>query len=157
MKIKNIFFFTIVLFTNIIFSCMHTNIFDIGQYVSEDDLSAMQFEYSMISSSKIEKVYTITINEVRYFFSVDTQKTVNFIGTTDSNFVNTDGISIGSSFQNVLKIGTSEMIKHPGWGFSIGLRDGWNAVFFVGESGTDYPPNDQSKVTLFYRNNKIIK
>ena len=115
---------------------------------SNKDLSSY---YSMSSSGEIEKLFKVSIENVQYSFAIDNPNKIKYIQTKDSNYKSSEGLMIGSTLQKVKKATSYDMITKPGWGYAIYLPSGWYVAFFVGDTGTEFPPSDSIKVGLFYK------
>lgn len=143
----------IVLFIILSFGCLGCyHMINIGSPISPDELQNLSSEYIIINSGQIEKLYSITLDSIKYRFAVDTLNwQIKYIDTKDPQFYTDENLSLNSTYEYVSKFSTEKVAKNPGWGYYFKLPSGWKAVFFVGESGTDELPSNNSLVDLFFK------
>jgi len=104
-----------------------------------------------ISTGQTAPYNPILINKVKYDVAVDNGNTVIYIGTNDPKFSSPEGLSIGSTLEQVLATGAQYPKEESGWGFHTKLPSGWSVGFSVGHHMTEDALQPDSKVLWFFK------
>jgi len=99
---------------------------------------AQSFPYKKIKFKDI--TYDIAINKGK----------IEYISTTDSNFITNDGFKVGDTIESLKQMGYEEFKELRGWGYYIKLKSGWNAGFSILQDNTYKPLKNDSKIAWFF-------
>jgi len=109
--------------------------------------------YKLLTSpSQMSPAYTVDFMGTKYIICSDQKQRIRYISTSDPAFRTPEGLAIGNPLGKVLQISHVSAHKLPGWGYVVPLKSGWNAGFFIGESGTDREPQPNEPVGWFFKN-----
>jgi hypothetical protein len=100
-----------------------------------------------ISSSQLSPHTTVEVAGTTFVVAVDRESRITFIQPMSPNFRTPEGLSLGSTLQDVLSSGGSPVRNERGWAQYSTLPSGWRAAFPMG----DVPPSPDSKVTSFFK------
>lgn len=117
----------------LISSCNAQQKFDIGSEI-KDTTTLQKAGKILISPSHIEQSYYTVAEGIQYTICIDSVNRINYILTQDSNYITSDDVKIGMSYDDVRKHTNSQLILERGWAFFVPLNSGWNAAFLI----TDY-------------------
>ena len=137
-----------------IYSCSSKKILILGQKLPKEILQKQEESppiLVMTSASSFNYSYNITVDNIDFFMAVDKDNKIIYIGTTDKNFITSEGINIGSTLQDVMNVSEKSMIKETGWAYYVPLPSGWNAAFTEGEEMTGEEPSEKSNVKWLFK------
>jgi hypothetical protein len=86
--------------------------------------------------------YSMKFNSIKYTVTTNTKGIINYISTTDSQFVSPEGIKIGDSLAKVREVSKKDLIKESRCVSYVPLKSGWKAAFGrapVQSDGTSSP------------------
>lgn len=83
----------------------------------------------MISSAAFAPGCDVVVAGVNFFVASNDGKMIEYIKTSDPGFVTPEGLSVGSSVDDVRRAGGGEVLGEYGWAFYSRLPSGWRAVF----------------------------
>ena len=102
---------------------------------------------TMVSLSHMEDSYHIRVDKILYTVSVDDQGLVSHLFTSDPAFRTVEGLSVGSTVDELRAVGATDFTYEHNWGCSARLPSGWRAAAeFVGE-----PLICQPQISWFFK------
>ena len=107
--------------------------------------------FLLTSSGQFSNAYVVIWNNIKYSIAVNDSNKIFYISTSDSNFITSDNIRIGSTQKDFSYFDSSLVYKENGWAYFVKLQSGWNAAFIEGESMTNEPLTKDSKVSFFFK------
>ena len=107
--------------------------------------------YLLTLSGQSSKSFDIVYNNIHYSISTNDSNKIIFISTNDTNFITADKIKIGTPLSEFPDHYSPSVNKEAGWAYFIKLKSGWNAAFTEGESMTNKPLTQKSKVSFFFK------
>lgn len=118
----------------------------LGKPIPNDIVIKSSNELLLIKVSQLSKKYAVILDNICYEISLDDNKNVQFIGTSDSSFKTSDNLSIGMEFKEINNAKINSIKTERGWAKYIFLESGWNAAF-------DFKANitPTSKILFFFR------
>lgn len=125
---------------------------DLGDEIPAEVIENQKATYSMTNASNMAKVYSIENERISFNIQVDDSYIVTYISTNDPDFRTPEGVYLGMTYEQVMGKTSAELKAMRGWGYYLKLPSGWKAVFFIGQSGTDSEPGEESDVTLLFKN-----
>jgi len=96
---------------------------------------------------------TVTVEGIRFEVGVNRHDCVDYIATFDATFSTPEGISPGSTLDDVLATGAKAPWNEWGWAAHTELASGWSVAF---ESGTDDRGRIRNKETSIYGNDPRV-
>ena len=113
-------------------------------------------EGMLTSPSSIESCFLVKEQNIEYIIASDLNGFITYIQPKTESFETSEGIKVGSTLSEVQAVTTSEIIKIPGWAFTILLPSGWQTAFTQGSTMTEGKLKSNLKVNwLFKRTNKV--
>jgi len=106
-------------------------------------IDAPPTEYWMIASAQLSPAYSARFHDIDYVITVDGQRHINYIQTTDRHFVTREGLRVGNVEAEVIEAGGSRPVSEPGWARYARLQSGWCAMY-----GSD---DDAKTVIAFFK------
>lgn len=119
-----------------------------------NDLFECQFKNESLllsSSGQSSKSFDIVCNNIHFSISTNDSNKIIFISTNDTNFITSDKIKVGTPLSEFPDYYSPSVNKETGWAYFIKLKSGWNAAFTEGESMTNKPLTQKSKVSFFFK------
>ena len=102
---------------------------------------------TFVSSSNIADAYFIRLDKILYTVSVDHQGLASLLSTSDPAFRTPEGLSVGSTVEELRAAGATDFAYEHNWGCSARLPSGWRAAAeFVGE-----PLICQPQISWFFK------
>jgi len=101
----------------------------------------------LVNSSQISPSTTIYYKDFIFDIAWDKEGKVNFIVTSDSNFMTKEKVKPNMTLKEIKDIQKVNIIKMIGWGYYLKLESGWNVGFCVDESctGRELVEKDRAK------------
>lgn len=97
------------------------------------------------------KLYKCNYQGISYWITLDAKRTIDFVLTNDSHFSTSEGLKIGSTYEDVLKFDDPTVTLAKNWASHVRLRSGWHAAF----EPLDKKPNEDaisnSKIKFFFK------
>ena len=88
----------------------------------------------------------MTVDNVQILFSRNVDGDTTKKWSFDSRFVTPEGYKVGMTWAMLPAELQKDVLRYPGWNFSVPLKNGWHLCFCEGPSCTDTLPSDTSKV-----------
>jgi hypothetical protein len=124
----------------------------IGDYFPLDtEDSTMDMFSLMTSPAQFSPAIFISVDSIGYILCVDHLDSVCQISVHDTSFVTPEGVKIDMPYYEASKFASQKTSCSAGWGWVMPLPSGWNAAFFVGDSGTDNFPDSTHPVGWLFR------
>ncbi len=82
-----------------------------------------------ISSAQFAYGCKFTFDRIRYFVATTDKSRIAYVSTQDTSFRSPEGIHIGSTYQDVRRIGGTEIIAELSWAYYSQLPSGWFAQY----------------------------
>ena len=106
----------------------------------------------MTASADAWPYQQITVSGLSYGVAVNKQSgKVAYVDIRDPKFKTPEGLSVGSTLEQVLATGAKAPWGEPGWAYHTQLPSGWSAAFVVGRGMADGPLQPTSKVSWFFK------
>jgi hypothetical protein len=99
--------------------------------------------------SRLDTVYRVIFDEVKYIVYVSPEETISTVQTRDANFKTPEGIKIGDPLKKVLDTAKADPVRVAECYYYVSLKSGWKALFgrkFITEDGQLLP---EAVVTQF--------
>lgn len=117
-----------------------------GKPLSNDIVIKSSNELFLIKAGVITKKYVVILDNIHYGISLDSNKNVEYIETSDLSFKTSDSLSIGMEFKEINNAKIDNIKTERGWAKYILLESGWNAAFdFKGDI------TSASKILFFFK------
>jgi hypothetical protein len=91
----------------------------------------------MIRSAQTDPAYEVSYQGIEFLVTANDDKRISAISTRDARFKTPEGIGVGDTLEQVLKVSQNQLSREPGWAFYVYLKSGWYAAFAQGESMTE--------------------
>lgn len=101
----------------------------IGKPIPNDIVIKSSNEFLLIKAGQLSKKYEVISDKIHYEISLDDNKNIQYIGTSDSGFKTSDNLSIGMEFKEITHAKIDNLKIEKGWAKSMSLESGWNAAF----------------------------
>jgi hypothetical protein len=125
---------------------------ELNLQIGEEYISTMDSKYKlMIAAGQISPSYDLIIDSIRYTVTVNGSSRINFISTSDSNFVCPENLKVNQSLREVLATYNGEIIKERGWAYYIKLPSGWHVAFTKGNNMTNEVLDNNDKIKWFFK------
>lgn len=106
----------------------------------------------LVSASQISPAANVRYRGIVYEVAFDAgTRRIIYVGTRDSGFSTPEGIHVGSTLAETLRVGASFPGTEWGWGYSTALPSGWHAAFAEGKSMTGDSLRMTSTVKWLFR------
>jgi hypothetical protein len=106
----------------------------------------------MSCSAQFDPEYVLVVQGIEFSVGVRPEDhRVVYIATTSTDFKTAEGLSMTSRLGDARAFAIDILHNEPGWGYFLPLKSGWSAAFFIGDSGTDSAPTDDSRVSWFFK------
>jgi len=105
----------------------------------------------IVSSAQIAHTCDVFVNAVTFTLGSTDGEHVSYISVDNPRFRTPEGVSVDSTFDQVMAAGGSAPRPEPGWAFFATLPSGWKAAYSSGQTGTERPPAGGSKVQWLFR------
>ncbi len=105
------------------------------------------------NSSQLDFGYEILVNDIHLGVGLEdtVSRHITFVQVTDSTAYTPEGIRPGTQYSVAKDFAVGELYCEPGWAYYIELLSGWQAAFCLGSSCTDFPPEDSTPVSFFFK------
>lgn len=105
----------------------------------------------LAASAQMWPFREMSIGGVTYRVAVNGKHLVAYLATSDPNFRSPEGLSVGSTLEQVLATGAQAPGAEPGWAYHTKLPSGWSAAFISGPGLTVAPLQADAKVSWFFK------
>ncbi len=110
---------------------------------------AQSTNMTLAGSAQSYPSYLVSFHDVVFEIGVE-NNTILYISVNDKNFVSPEGLRIGNSLADALKIAQAKMSHEAGWAYYVHLKSGWNAGLAENNPNTGHlAPN--AKIVWFFR------
>jgi hypothetical protein len=82
----------------------------------------------IVQSAQTWPSYQLVVGSARYVIGLEKNR-VRYIGVSDPKFKTSEGLSVASTFAEVLQASPDKGSNEPGWAYFVPLRSGWSAAF----------------------------
>jgi hypothetical protein len=93
----------------------------------------------------------VRINGIPFQVAVDDAQKVTYVATEDPRFRTPEGVCVGMSVEQVMKIGAAAPLLEKGWAFHTKLKSGWSASFGHGLDPAETLTSGARVVSIFKR------
>ena len=107
--------------------------------------------FLLVSSGQSRPFQTVIANNISYQLVLNSKGDTNFVGTSDTSFITSEGYKVGTSLKQIENKYRKNLHKDPGWGYFIKLPSQWSLQFFIGRTGTNHAPVDSTKVAYVFK------
>lgn len=119
--------------------------------VDNVQLQDLPDSFLLVSAGQMSPFNTIVINNITFQLVKDFHGDTTYIGTRDTSFITPEGYKVGMILQQIKMVYRNKLYKEPGWGFHAELPSKWSLLFAIGNTATDHPPTDTSRVTCIFK------
>ncbi|RPH25020.1 MAG: hypothetical protein EHM93_20175 [Bacteroidales bacterium] len=123
----------------------------IGDFLGDSIRMTSNNRGQLVSSSDLSSSTTILNNGIIFEIAWDKDNRVNYIVTSDSNFITYENVKINMTLKNIKDIQKVDIFEMPGWGYYIKLKSGWIAGFCIGKACTDRELKNDDIVTSIFK------
>jgi hypothetical protein len=107
----------------------------------------------LISSGQISPYKNIKIDNAIFQIVKSSDGDTVYLGTSDISFITPEGYKVGMELKAIKQKFSAKIFEEPGWGYYIQLPSKWKLRFIEGDTTTDHPPTDTSKVESIFKRN----
>ncbi len=124
----------------------------IGDLINDSIIMKCKNKSLLINSSDVSPFATVIYKGLVFDVAWSGDKRVKYLSTSDSHFVTDENVKVNMTLKDIKDILRVEIVKTPGWAYSIKLKSGWNAAFCVDSICTGRAIIDNDKVKWIYKN-----
>lgn len=103
-------------------------------------------ELFLVKAGKMSKKYVVVSDNISYGISLDANKNIEYIETSDLSFKTSENLSVGMELKEINNAVIEKINTERGWAKYILLKSGWNAAFDFNATITP-----TSKILFFFK------
>ena len=123
----------------------------IGEIIADSIKQTSNNRMQLINSSQFSPSTTVYCQGSLFNIAWDNNGKVNYMMTTDTNFVTDNNVKVNVTLKEVKRIQDVEIFSMPGWGYYIRLNSDWFAAFCIDSTCTGRDIEDNDKINWIYK------
>lgn len=145
--------FFIILSLVFFWSCSKKSktVFELNNKIYKDVSSKSEKVLTLLPPHNMVHGFEYSHDSIRYVYTMDADNRITYLTIHGTGYLTPDRIKAGTAYSEVIRVAVDSGKMIPGYGFSVKLKSGWNALFYSQEIVENNMIWDTSKVTGFFK------